>query len=112
MNVDQLLADIQGMNVQPRILAAVQHHLTIKICRYGSLLNALHELDLEIIVERDILHKQALLARHQMAEWNVKALVKEGNLGCRQCACCLQFLSRHHCLISELLLTGVCDAEF
>ena len=109
MTIDQLLSGVKGS--QPKVLAEVKRRLAVKICRYGSLQNYLHGLDVEILAAPESLHKQGLLAKHQMAEWNIKALVKEGNTGCKQCACCLQFSRFHRCLISQLKATGVYEDE-
>ena len=106
MNVDQLLIGIEGS--QPRVLVSVQQYIATKICGYGNLLSSLHDLDLEILAEPEGLHKQASIARHQITELNLRALLREGNIGCKRCVCCLQFSNHHHCLISK----GEFDDEF
>jgi hypothetical protein len=94
MTVDQLLAGVASGPSD--ILAAVAERLKTPPCRFGSLLETLHELDLSINQEPAGLHKEAQIARHQLTELNLRALVKEGSLGCKKCPCCARFTSSEH----------------
>ena len=100
MTVDDLLTGIAAGF--PDILTTITKRLKTPPCRFGSLLEALHELDLSINHEPPGLHRQAQIARHQTAEIALRALVKEGSLGCKICPCCARFTSSGHvCELTE-----------
>jgi hypothetical protein len=73
----------------------------VEPCRFGLLLESLHHLDQSILETPVDWAHWPLHAHHQAAIWSLRAMVREGSLGCKKCVCCTTFGNRHLCELGE-----------